>query len=145
MATTGILADWHLKGFVRRPEFKVAGKSGILMYRCWGANNTEWGSGYFASTKPSSVLDAELRYNIVDWGNGIVRVSTFRLNPGFPYFTGPVAHGAYDLSVSATQIYVEEPLKTKIDLLQSENLKQDFSVIILNDGKTKPGEERGQA
>ena len=138
------LADWSSKGFARDPDPKVAGKEGVLMYRCWGANSQEWGTGYFSATKPTSVFDAELKFNIADWGNGIRHVSTFRLKPGFPYFIGPVAHGPRDLRITAEQIYVEAPLKIKMQLLQSEVLKQDFSVVMLNDGRTKPGQERGQ-
>jgi hypothetical protein len=144
-ASKDCLADWRSKGFARDPEVRRAGEDGLLMYRCWGGSSSEWGTGYFCATKPTSVSDAEFRYNIVDWGNCIRKVSTFRLKPHFPYFVGPVAHGEHDFSISAEQIYVEAPLAVKVELIQCENLKQDFTVVRLNFDKTKSGQERGQA
>lgn len=117
-----------------------------MMYRCWGGTSSEWGTGYFSATKPVSVVDAELRYNIVDWDNAVRFVTSFRLKNGFRYYIGPVAHGPRDLSIPAMQIYVEAPLNIKIDLLVSkEILKQDATVVLSNHRDTKPGAERGQA
>jgi hypothetical protein len=139
------LADWRSKGFARSPDVRIAGKDGLLMYRCWGGNSKQLGR-FFSSTKPTSVSDAELKYNIVDWGNGIRKVSTFRLKPGFSYFIGPVANGPRDLSIWAEQIYVEPPLEIKVEHEQCEVLKQDFTVLMLNkEHEPKPGQERGRA
>ena len=121
--------DWQRRGFASAPEVKTAPPDGLLMYRAWGANSTEYGTGYFALEKPTSVLDAELRFNIADWGNGLHFVSTFRLLPGYSYQVGPIAHGPQDLSKPAHQIYVELP-KTKVELVQSrELLKHDVTVV----------------
>lgn len=138
MAATRGLADWSKRGFAREPELRVTGENGLLLYRCWGGNSSEWGTGYFSDRKPSSVSDAELRYNIVDWGNGIRQVSTFLLKPGVPYFIGPVAHGCWDLSIPAKQIYIAPPLEIKAEFKGREVLKQDATVFI-------PAGQRGQA
>jgi hypothetical protein len=76
--------EWSSKGFASKPERRISPRGGLLIYRAWGSSSTEWGSGYFSLEKPASVLDAELRFNIADWGNGVHFVSTFRLKEGFP-------------------------------------------------------------
>lgn len=125
---------WKENGFAGPPELHVAGPQGLMLYRCWGyrslgIGSSEWGTGYFSLEKPSSVLEAELRYNIVDWGNGVNFVSTFRLQPGFAYWCGPVAHGILDAGLPGVQAYVEPPLQVKFQLLQSRQvLKHDVWV-----------------
>lgn len=121
---------WQSKGFSAPPEPKTAPPGGLLIYRCWGAGSTEWGTGYFSLEKPNSVLDAELRFNIADWGNGVHFVSTFRLKEGFPYCQGPVAHGDRDLRRTGTQVLVVPPLQPKLELVKSrEVLRHDVWVI----------------
>ena|SRR5450755_2013197 len=83
-----LLADWHSRGFGQAPTLRVSPGSGVKLYRCWGertfgVGSTEWGSGYFSVSKPRTVLEAEMRFNIVDWDNGVHFVSSFRLKPGF--------------------------------------------------------------
>jgi hypothetical protein len=76
------------------------------------------------------VLDAELRFNIADWGNSVQFVSTFRLKPGFFYYKGPVAHGEKDLSRAGTQIFIESPFVVQVEKVGSfAVLKQDFTVV----------------
>jgi hypothetical protein len=117
-------------GFASDPELKFAPPGGLLMYRAWGASSTEWGSGYFSLEKPSSVLDAELKFNIADWGNGVHFVSTFRLKEGFPYHVGPVAHGKQDISRPANQIYLKGSWKVAVELVgRRETLRHDAAVI----------------
>ena len=105
-----------------------------MLFRCWGdrvagVGSSEWGSGYFSIEKPASVLEAELRFNIVDWDNGVHFVSSFRLKAGFPYWIGPVAHGKLDMSLPGTQVFVEGPLNVKLELVQSkEVLRHDVTV-----------------
>jgi hypothetical protein len=127
----------HIDGFAGLAQLRVAPDGGVLIYRCFdGAHSTEWGTGYFALEKPTSVADAELRFNIVHWGNLVRFVSTFRIRPGFHYYSGAVEHGANDLSRPATQIFVEGPLKIKLELLRSrELLKHDGFVIDYRDPK----------
>jgi len=121
--------DWRALGFASQPQHKVVPKEGLLAYRAWGAGSSEWGSGFFSLSKPTSVLDAELRFNIADWGNGVHFVSTFQLKPGTAYQVGPVAHGAHDLSLPGMQLYVEPPVQTKVLLLVSrEVLRHDVTV-----------------
>ncbi|MGO4715317.1 hypothetical protein [Bradyrhizobium sp. 2TAF24] len=133
-AQSNNLLDWKAKGFAADPVAKVCGQHGLLLYRCWGG----WSSkelppaikdGYFCLTKPASVFEAELKYNIADWGNAIRFVSTFRLKPGFAYFEGPVANAPGDLSISALQILVPAPVGVKVARLAREVLKQDVSVV----------------
>jgi hypothetical protein len=122
--------DWAAMGFGCPPERKLAPASGVLLYRVWGAGSTEWGSGYFSLEKPASVLDAEMRFNIVDWGNGVHFLSTFRLKGGFPYFVGPVAHGKGDVSRPSIQAFVEPPLTAKLERTGNfEILRHDVSVV----------------
>ena len=124
------LTDWKARGFATTPEIKVAPLGGLLLFRAWGATSTEAGSGYFSLEKPTSVLDAELRFNIADWGNGVHFVSTFRLRSGFTYFVGPVAHGKRDLSRPGTQVFVETPLSSKVErVISREVLRHDVSVV----------------
>ena len=122
--------DWKDKGFAAAPEVKTAPVAGLVMYRAWGSHSSEWGSGFFSLEKPTSVLDAELRFNIADWGNGVHFVSTFRLKAGHAYFVGPVAHGAQALSRPGTQVFVHAPLEIKVALERSrEVLRHDVTVV----------------
>lgn len=121
--------DWKAKGFARPPDDKVSPRDGVLVYRAWGGGSTESGSGFFSLEKPASVLDAELRFNIADWGNAVHFVSTFRIKPGFRYFSGPVAHGAGDLSRPGTQVFVEAPFIAKVEKIGAyEVLRHDVVV-----------------
>jgi hypothetical protein len=122
--------DWKQNGFAAPPALKVAPPEGLLLYRAWGAGSDELGSGFFSLEKPTSVLDAELRFNIVDWSNGAHFVSTFRLRGGYTYLVGPVAHGPHDVSRSGTQVFVQAPLAAKVVLERSrEVLKHDAFVV----------------
>lgn len=125
-----ISIDWKGKGFASAPELKTAPPGGLVMYRAWGASSSEWGSGFFSLEKPTSVLDAELRFNIADWGNGVHFVSTFCLKEGHAYFVGPVAHGPQDLSRAGTQVFVRSPLAVKVELQKHrEVLRHDVTVV----------------
>lgn len=122
--------DWRKHGFAEPPERHVAQSSGLVMHRAWGGKSTEWGTGYFSLEKPESVLDAELRFNIADWGNEIHFLSSFRLKPGFEYLVGRVAHGQYDLSRLGHQVYLLGPLHPKIILIESKKvLRHDVTVL----------------
>jgi hypothetical protein len=117
-------------GFARPPERRLSPKEGVLLYRAWGGSSREWGGGYFSLEKPTSVIDAELRFNIADWGNEIHFVSTFRLKQGYLYFQGPVAHAKGDLSKQATQVWLESPFLAKIERIGTfETLKHDAFVL----------------
>ncbi|MFG6485334.1 hypothetical protein ACG04R_01550 [Roseateles sp. BYS78W] len=131
-----ISIDWKDKGFAAAPELKTAPSQGLVMYRAWGANSGEWGSGYFSLEKPTSALDAELRFNIADWGNGIHFVSTFRLREGHAFFVGPVAHGPRDLSRPGTQVFVPAPLETKVILERSREVLRQDVVVVQRPGNT---------
>jgi len=126
--------DWRSKGFSQPPTLHVSSGRGVTLYRCWGertagVGSSEWGSGYFSLTKPATVMDAELRFNVVGWGNGVHFVSTFLLRPGFGYWLGPVAHGILDVRLPGLQVFVEEPLSVKLQILRSrELLRHDVSV-----------------
>jgi hypothetical protein len=122
--------EWKAKGFASKPDYLMSPDGGLLMYRAWGASSSEWGSGFFSLERPASVLDAELRFNIADWGNSVQFVSTFRLKPGFFYYKGPVAHGEKDLSRAGTQIFIESPFVVQVEKVGSfAVLKQDFTVV----------------
>ena len=127
--------DWQAKGFASEPSFKLSPTGGLLLYRAWGASSTEWGSGFFSLEKPTSVLDAELRFNIADWGNGIHFVSTFRLKEGFEYYVGPVAHSPRDLSRPGMQVFVPGFTQTKFDFLTSRELLRQDAVVSQQSGR----------
>lgn len=127
--------DWVALGFAQPPECKVAKAGGLTLYRAWGASSSEFGSGFFSVEKPESVLDAELRFNIADWGNGVHFVSTFQLRAGFDYRVGAVAHGRRDLSRSGTQVYVEPPVQTKVVLVRSRELLRHDVVVVQRAGR----------
>jgi hypothetical protein len=108
--------DWSKKGFAAPPERKVAPPGGLTIYRAWGTPSSDVGSGWFSLEKPRSVLDAELKFNVLlESPNALHFVSTFRLKEGFPYYVGPVAHGEQDQSRPATQIYLEPPFETHLE------------------------------
>ncbi len=116
----------HDLGFATEPERLIGPSGGFNVYRAWGGNSTEWGTGFFSLEKPISVLDAELRFNIVDWGNTIWFVSTFQIPENVPYLKGPVLHSLRDLSKRGTQIYVLPEFVLLLKLLRSrEVVKQD--------------------
>ena len=65
--------DWKALGFASQPDYRVAPNEGVVLYRCWGATSTEIGNGFFSMERPVSVYDAELKFNIADWGNVAAR------------------------------------------------------------------------
>ena len=102
----------------------------MLVYRCWGGQSTLWGNGFFSDQKPTSVLDAQLRFNIADWGNTIYFVSTFRVAPGVPYWIGSVFQHKASLARRALQIFISPPLPTKLQVVVArEPLRQDARMI----------------
>lgn len=131
-------------GFRDLPVRKIAPEGGLLLYRAWGGESSEWGSGFYSIAKPKSVLDAELRFNIADWGNRVHFVTTFRLKAGFSYLEGPVLHRLCSsvnpdmrrkavwhdtLLLPGIQVYVEQPLFPKIERVgHFENLPTDVWV-----------------
>lgn len=124
-----VMLDWRQRGFAKPPDFCHAPKGGLLVFRAWGAGSSEWGSGYFSLQKPESVLDAEWRFNIADWGNGIHFVTTFRIKESVGFYKGPVGHARRDLSRRGTQIYLETPFVHMIEKVgTSEVLRHDAFV-----------------
>jgi hypothetical protein len=98
---------WSDYGFASPPVRRTApAVEGLVVYRAWGGSSSEQGSGFFSLEKPVSVLDAELRFNIVDWGNAVRFVSTFRILGGVPYYMGLVAHSHGDLRRARTPVWV---------------------------------------
>lgn len=143
-------------GFANSPTSKRTSNDGLIAYRAHSGLDPKsiWGTGYFSLEKPVSVVDAELRFNIVDWGNLIRFVTTFRLLPGVSYLEGAVLHdlpkGQRDrpgqraiwtnsLSRPGTQIYVPPPLEGKLKIETfPELLKQDAFVIHRDESKSLP-------
>ena len=121
-------------GFSTQPAFLVSPAEGLEVYRCWGFRDAgvgsgETGTGFFSLVKPSSVHDAEVRLNLLAYDdeprfgtNGIHRVSTFWLLPGFAYWKGSIAGGIGE------QVFVEAPLDVKLSLVESEALRHDYVV-----------------
>jgi len=84
--------------------------------------------------KPKSVLDAEYRFNIADWGNTIHFVSTFRLAEGCIFLEGPVGHGLRDLSRPGSQLYVEPRMLVNVRLITSREILAHDVVVSTNVG-----------
>jgi hypothetical protein len=126
-------------GFGSIPQRRSAPEAhGLTVYRAWGGSSTEWGSGFFSLEKPTSVLDAELRFNIVDWGNAVRFVSTFRIGGGVPYYIGPVAHGVRDLSLSGTQIWISKQDLVNVQLIKHAELLSTDGHVVFNARDKKP-------
>lgn len=124
---------WRDKGFARPPQQRRAPVGGVVVYRCWGGPSSferpdMKSDGFFSAVKPRSVVDAELRFNIADWGNRIHFVSTFRLREGFPFWVGPVFHGPFDAHRATDQLYVEPPVPPKVIWIAKELLAYDAFV-----------------
>ena len=130
--------EWRSRGFAGPPNWLRSGENGLILHRCWGfrtrdVGSSEWGRDdrevYFSLEKATSVLDAEMRFNIVVWGNGVNFVSTFRLKPGFHYWCGKVAHSPLDDALPATQVVIDQPVRIKLELHRSkEVLRHDVFV-----------------
>lgn len=140
-------SDWQGKGFGEQPTWLLSGERGVLLYRCWGlrtrdVGSSEWGCNdkpvYFSLEKATSVMDAEMRFNIVDWDNGVNFVSTFRLKPGFHYWQGSVAHGELDHSLPGTQVIVEQPVRVKLELIKSKEVLRHDVIVGPKDGTVGP-------
>ena len=132
------LLGWSTKGFWSPPQMQHAPDGGRLVYRCWGGKSTLWGNGFFSDQKPTSVRDAELRFNIADWGNTIYFVSTFRVAPGVPYWIGSVFQRKANLARPGLQIFISPPLATKVQVVVArEPLRQDAQMI------GKPADDEG--
>lgn len=124
-----MLVDWHKKGFACPPERCVSPPQGLTLYRCFGGASRELGSSFYSLEKPLSVVDAELRFNIVDWGNAVRFVSTYCLLAARVYYVGPVAHGPRDLRTAAHQVYVVDPEHSVRVVKSGEVLRQDAFVL----------------
>jgi hypothetical protein len=132
------LLGWSTKGFWSPPPRQHAPESGMLVYRCWGGQSTMWGNGFFSDQKPTSALDAQLRFKIADWGNCIYFVSTFRVAPGVPYWIGSVFQQKASLARPALQIFISPPLATKLQVVVArEPLRQDAQIVV------KPTDDEG--
>lgn len=136
----GNLSRKILESFGSPPELRVSPREGLLLFGCWGervagVKSGEWGT-YFSTEKPVSVLDAELRFNIVNWpkGSGLHFVSSFSLKSGFAYWIGPVAHGKTDKSRPCMQVFIEEPLTVKLELVKSKELLRHDVYVGPQDG-----------
>jgi len=132
--------DWMQYGFAAPPRPQVA-HTGLILYRSWGgSNNREWGR-FFTSLRPRSVLEAEAMCNIVEWGNAVYFVSTFRVLAGTPMMVGRIAHGNRDVCIRAEQYLIEEPEGSLIRL-HCETLHYDAFVserVAARDRRRDPG------
>jgi hypothetical protein len=129
---------WSDLGFGEAPQHRTAPREGVLVYRAWGGASREWGSGFFSLEKPASVIDAELRFNIADWGNTIHFVSTFQIPAGVPFMWGSVAHGSRDLSSTGTQVWLGRQNLANLRLVKSaELLRHDGYVLAQPQGRRR--------
>ncbi len=86
----------------------------LVVYRAEGSTFGRW----FGTTKPSSAAEAERLYNIVNYGNDLLEVSSYRIPAGTVIFEGPVKGG------TGFQVYVEDPVRAGFKLLATEVLPQ---------------------
>ena len=71
---------------------------------------------------------------ISDSLDGVHFVSSFRLKPGVPYLYGPVAHDEHDLAKQGTQVYVEPPLESKLELVTSREVLRHDAIVVQRPG-----------
>lgn len=122
------LADWEKRGFAEPPRYCVATGREIIYRVGGGPLNLPLGS-FFSPLKVDSVSQAELSFNIVDWGNRCYYVATYRVCPGTEMWIGRVAHGRKDIADrSAVQVFIEGPIGRVVLQRDVEPLKQDLFV-----------------
>ncbi|MGH8673772.1 MAG: hypothetical protein ACREVG_05635 [Burkholderiales bacterium] len=73
---------------------------------------------WFGLQRPGSAAEAERLYNVVDYGNDVLELSTYRIPAGTQVFQGPVAGG------TGTQLYIRDPLGVRVELLGTKPLPQ---------------------
>ncbi len=73
---------------------------------------------FFGATKPSSAAEAERLYNVADYGNDLLQVSTYRIPKGTAVYEGRVAGG------EGWQLFVPNPREAGVQLVQTEPLVQ---------------------
>jgi hypothetical protein len=99
------------------------------VYRVGGGPASLPLGSFFSPLKVDCVSEAELRFNIVDWGNRCYYLATYRVRAGAEMWVGKVAHAPADIANrSALQIYIDNPAG-KVDLVRDiQPLKQDLFV-----------------
>lgn len=141
-----LLESWAIQnGFASTPV-RVLSTGSEKLCRVWGGSSAQLGRFFtpmvldgdtlrvvaqrFPSHslgRPASVLEAELRSNIVLWGNQCAAIATFRMRPNVLMWIGEVEHGESDLSLPGLQVWLEYP-DASVTLVSNEVLKQDRTV-----------------
>ncbi len=86
----------------------------LIVYRSEGTAFGRW----YGLEKPSSAAHAEKLYNVVDYGNDVLEISTYRVPKNTVVYYGKVAGG------SGYQIYIPDPRKSGITQIHKEGLPQ---------------------
>lgn len=86
----------------------------LTVYRAEGSRFGRW----FGLEKPDSAGMAERLYNIVDFGNDVMEVSTYDVPNGSVVYVGKVAGG------EGHQVFIPNPKKVGVSLKQNEHLPQ---------------------
>ena len=85
-----------------------------IVFRVEGSRFGRW----FGTVRPSSAAEAERLYNVVDYGNDLTRVASYRIPKGAIVYEGRVAGGA------GIQMYVPDPLAAGVQFLETTTLPQ---------------------
>ena len=121
------MIDWT-KSFAHPPK-RVVARGGEIIYRVGGGPGSLPLGSFFSPLRVDCVSQAELRLNIVDWGNRCYYLATYRVRLGTEMWVGKVAHGVADIANrAALQIYIDQPAG-KVELVRDiQPLRQDLFV-----------------
>lgn len=70
------------------------------------------------ATEPASAAEAEMLYNIADYGNSITTVSKYLIPEGATVYMGKVAGG------TGVQVYLRNPIAEGVELISTKPLVQ---------------------
>jgi hypothetical protein len=87
----------------------------VTVYRAEGGRFGRW----FGLEKPHSAGHAERLYNVIDYGNDVVQVSTYKIPRGAIVYAGKVAGG------EGHQVFIPDPSRVGVRHLGTEVLPQN--------------------
>ena len=87
----------------------------ITVYRAEGGRFGRW----YGLEKPQSAAQAERLYNVIDYGNDVLEVSSYSIPRGETVYFGKVSGG------EGHQVFIPSPSKAKVKNLGTEVLPQN--------------------
>ncbi|HEX2554782.1 MAG TPA: hypothetical protein VHL98_13865 [Microvirga sp.] len=106
--------DWKAEGFAAAPVLTTATGTERL-YRAWGGTSTQLGNPKgkgvcFSFDRARTRAEAELLYAVMEWNNGVMRLTEFSVPKGLPLWVGRVDPGDRRAALghaSGSQVFVE--------------------------------------